>query len=267
MELGNAGDVIKNHYEKFILGLALLGLAAAVVILMKASAAEQEKIKEYMTEVARRAPQPVKPLDLTRLETTLKKAQSPPPLNLAGEHNLFNPVKWQRRADGAWVKNVKGTEGTVDELEVTRIAPLQFVINYDKFTGSGYTIVVTNEALPPQYTRKWFSNYYTLNDTNKALLILRQVLGAPDNPDGLVVEIKDTGERVEIGKDRPFVRTNTYEADLKWKVENKEFKKQRTNSVLSLGTDPYKIVAINPAEVVLSAPNDKKYTVRAPSAP
>src|SRR5215210_3518670 len=144
MELGKVGDIFKNHYEKVILGLALLGLAAAVVILMRASAAEQDKIKEYLTEVARRAAAPVKPVDLARLEGTLKQAQAPPPLTLDGEHKLFNPVKWQRRGDGAWVKNVKGTEGTVDELEITRIAPLQFIVSLDKFTGTGYTIIVTN---------------------------------------------------------------------------------------------------------------------------
>lgn len=266
MELGKVGDVFRNHYEKVILGLALIGLAVAVVILMKASAAEQEKIREYLRDVSRRAAAPVKPVDLSRLEATSKKAQSPPGLVLAGEHNLLNPVKWQRRGDGAWVKNVKGTEGTVDELEVIRIAPLQYIITLDKFTGTGYTIVVTNEAALPPYPKR-YSQFYTLNDTNKPLLILRQIVGAPDNPDALVVEIKESGERVEVGRERPFVRTNTFEADLKWKVENRSFNKQRTNSVLALGTDPYKIVAINPAEVVLSAPNDKKYTVRAPSAP
>ncbi|HKQ39773.1 MAG TPA: hypothetical protein VJ063_16970 [Verrucomicrobiae bacterium] len=266
MELGKAGDILKNHYEKLVLGLALLGLAAAVVILLQASSDEQDKIKDYVKQIAGRTPAPVKPLDLGRLESTLKKAQSPPALTLAGEHNLFNPVKWQRRGDGAWVKNVKGTEGTVDELEITRIAPLQYIISLDKFTGTGYTIVVTNEAAVPPYPKR-YSQFYTPGDTNKPVLILRQVMGAPDNPDGLVVEIKDTGERIEIGKDRPFVRTNTFEVDLKWKVENREFKKQRTNSVLNLGGDPYKIVAINPAEVVLSAPNDKKYTVPAPRAP
>ena len=263
MELGKAGDILKSHYEKLILGLALLGLAAAVVILLKAKAEEEQKINEYLVEVSRRAPAPVKPLELGRLEGTLKKAQSPPALAMLGEHNLFNPVKWQRRGDGVWVKNVKGTEGTVDELEIVRIAPLQYIITMDKFTGTGYTIIITNEAGYP----KRYNLFYTLNDTNKAQLILRQVIGAPDNPDGLVVEIKDTGERVQIGKDRPFVRTNTFEVDLKWKVENRSFNKQRTNSVVNLGTDPYKIVAINAAEVVLSAPNDKKYTVRAPSAP
>ena len=266
MELGKVGDIFKNHYEKLILALALLGLAAAVVILMQSSAAEQEKIQEYVKQVERRAPAPVKPLDMGRLEGTLKKAQQPPGLNLDGEHKLFNPVKWQRRGDGGWVKTVKGTEGTVDELEIARLAPLQFIITFDKFTGTGYTIVTTNEAALPPYQKRYYYNY-TLNDTNKPILILREIKGAADNPDGLVVELKESGERVEIGKERPFIRTNTFEVDLKWKVDNKDFKRQRTNSVVNLGGDPYKIVAINPAEVVLSAPNDKKYTVRAPSAP
>src|SRR5947207_10036059 len=105
MELGKIGSVVRNHYEKFILGFALLGLGAAVVILMQASQSEQEKIQEYLKNVAQRSGAKVKPVDLSRLEATIKKAENPPPLNIAGEHNLFNPVKWQRRADGQIYKN------------------------------------------------------------------------------------------------------------------------------------------------------------------
>lgn len=263
MELGKAGDILKSHYEKLILGLALLGLAVAVVVLLQAKAEEEQKINDYLQKVAGRAPAPVKAVDLGRLEGTIKKAQNPPGLNLDGEHKVFNPVKWQRRGDGAWVKTVKGTEGTVDELEITRIGPLLYIIALDKFTGAGYTFALTNEAGYPRTSKPFLA----LNETNKPFLVLREVKGSlPENPE-LVLEIKDTGERVVVTKDQPFVRTNTFDVDLKWKVENKEFKKQRTNSVLNLGGDLYKIVAINPAEVVLSAPNDKKYTVRAPSAP
>jgi hypothetical protein len=259
-------NIFGNHYEKVILGLALAGLAAAVFILMQSSQAEQMKIQEYLGQVERRSGAPVPPVDLGSLEATIKQAENPPPMKISDEHNLFNPVKWQRRQDGAWVKNVKGTEGTLDELEVLRIGPLQFIISLDKYTGTGYTIVVTNEAALPPYPKR-LSQYFTLNDTNKPLLVLREIKGNnPDNPE-LVLELKDTGERIEIGKDKPLVRTNTFEADLKWKVENRTFNKQRTNSVLNLGGDLYKIVAINPGEIVMSASNDKKYTVRAPSAP
>jgi hypothetical protein len=263
--LSKVGDIFRNHYEKVILALALLGLGAAVVILMQSSQAEQDKIQDYIGQVERRSGARVKPIDLTSLETKLKEAQTPPSLEIAGEHNLFNPVKWQRRADGAWIKNVKGTESTLDELEILRIAPLQFIISLDRFTGNGYTIAVTNEAALPPYP-KTMKPFYTLNDTNKPLMILREIKGSQESPE-LVLELKDTGERVEISKEKPFIRTNTYEADLKWKVENRSFNRQRTNSVVPLGSDLYKIVAINPGEIVMSASNDKKYTVRAPSAP
>lgn len=255
-------NLLQQHYEKLILGLALVGLAAAVVILSRASGAEQEKIRTYIEHVERRSGAPVKPVDLTNMTQTLQWATNPPALKLAEEHNLFNPVKWSRRADGGWVKQVKGTEGTVDELEILRIAPLQFMIYLDKYTGTGYTMTVTNEAV----SRRGISQYYTLNDTNKPVLILRGFKGAPENPAELLVELKENGEQVTLSKDRPFIRTNTYEADLRWKVENKPFNRQRVNSILRLGTEEYKIVAINPGEVVVSAPNDKKYTVRQPSA-
>src|SRR5688572_31055004 len=160
--LKNIGDVVQNHYEKFILGLALAGLAAALVILMKSSQAEQEKIRQYLKDVETRTVAGVPPIDLARLEETRKQAENPPTLKISEEHNLFNPVKWQRRADGAWFKQVKGSEGTVDELEILRIAPLQFVISLDKYTGTGYTIIVTNEAAMPPYPKR-VSQFFALN--------------------------------------------------------------------------------------------------------
>src|SRR5258705_8430084 len=96
MELGKIGGIFRNHYEKFILGLALLGLGAAVVILMQASQSEQAKIEEYLKNVERRSGAKVKPADLSRLEATAKKAQNPPPFDISEQHKMFNPVKWQR---------------------------------------------------------------------------------------------------------------------------------------------------------------------------
>lgn len=266
MELGKIGDVLRQHYEKLILGLALLGLAVAVAVLMKSSQSEQNKIQEYLAKVERRSGAPVPKMDLTRLEGTLKKAGSPPGLELAGPHNLFNPVKWQRAPDGRIIKRVTGTEGTVDEMEILRIAPLQFIVHFERFTGTGYQIMTTNEAAVFPYPKR-IAITYGLNETNKPVLILREIKGAPDSPSELMVELKDTGERVGISKERPLVRTNTFEADLKWKLEDRTFKNLRTNAVLRLGSDDYKIVAINPGEVVMSASNDKKYSVRRPSAP
>ena len=64
MDLKNIGNVFQHHYEKVILGLALVGLAAAVFILRQSSQAEQTKIQTYIEQVERRSGALVKPASL-----------------------------------------------------------------------------------------------------------------------------------------------------------------------------------------------------------
>ncbi len=258
MDLKNLIDPLRQHYEKIILTLALLGLGAAVLLLMKFSETEKEKINQYENRVRRAQGALVKPVDLTNLVNAVNLAQNPPGLEFDGTHKLFNPVKWQRAADGRFIKNTRGTEGTLDEVQIVRINPLMFSVAVDRWAGQGYTIFTTNEAAFPKSTRA----AYSVNETNKPVLILRQVRGAPENPSELIVELKDSGEVVLLVPGKPFVRTNAYEVDLKYSIENRDFKRQRVNQVLKIGGEDYKIVAINPNEVVMSAANDKKYTLR-----
>lgn len=258
MDVKNLTDSLRQHYEKIILTLALLGLAAAVLLLLKFSEAEKGKIDQYVNRVRRAQGALVKPVDLTNLVQAVQLAQSPPDLDFGGTHNLFNPVKWQKDSQGRFYKNTKGTEGTLDEVQIVRIAPLMFSVALDRWAGQGYTIFTTNEAAFPKTTRL----SYSINDTNRPVLILREVIGAPENPSEVRVELKDTGERVSLVPGQPFVRTNAYEVDLKYNIDNREYKRQRVNQVLKIGGEDYKIVAITANEVVMSAANDKKYTLR-----
>jgi hypothetical protein len=261
MDIKRIGDVFVHHYEKIILTLALVGLAVTVWLLMKFSEEEHENLQKYVTQVERRAGASVKPVDMSQLEGEIKQAQNPPNLELSGAHNLFNPVKWRKKPDGTFIKDISGFESTLGEVQVTAIRPLIYWIAFDKWNGlSGYSFIITNQALYPR--GRIPNTVYSLNDTNKPLLILREVKGVPENPSELVLEMKDSGERIAVAKDRPFVRTNTYEADLRYNIDNKSFNKEKTNSVVKVGGEDYKIVAINPNEVVMSAANDKKYTLR-----
>ena len=90
-------QILKNHYEKIILSLVLIGLAAAVWFLYQASATQEENISNWTREVEHRKVKGVPAVDLSPSQAILKTAQNPPPLVLAGGHNVFNPVKWQRR--------------------------------------------------------------------------------------------------------------------------------------------------------------------------
>ena len=263
--MSNILNILKNHYEKIILSLVLVGLAAAVWFLYQASATEEESISKWTSEVERRKVKGVPVVDLSSYQSILKTAQNPPPLQLSEGHNVFNPVKWQRKPDGTLLKVQTGKEVGPEALVIAKVTPLYTIISLERPTPPGYTISVTHEeAEKPQMRGKArkFVKLDTPASTND-FFTLKEVKGPPEDPTELVLELVDTKERVSIAKGKDFKRAAGFEVDLKYPVENKEFKNQRIGSAITLANEPYKIVAINENEVVLSARlNDKKYTIR-----
>ena len=257
--LKRIGDVCKQHYEKLVLIVALLVLGGAVWYLFNESQSEKEKIKEFFTGVQRKSVKMVRPADLTNYSAVMQLSKAPPTLDYGPPHYLFNPVKWKKGANDELIKEAKGTE-LLDRLEITSIRPLNFTLAFDRVAGSGYWINMTNEVATG-YGRR-LAQFTKAGETNTKVFVLREVKGNQESPDELVLELKETGERVSITKDKPFVRAEAYEADIRYALENKNFPKQRVGATLRLGDEEYQIVAINQNEIVLLAPNEKKYTVR-----
>jgi hypothetical protein len=125
---------------------------------------------------------------------------------------------------------------------------------------AGYRFQITNEVatLP---TQRRYTRQTTLNATNVQDFILREVKGAAEDPAELILELRETGERVSVTKEKPFRRVDAYEADLKFAPTGQSFNKQRVGRAIKLGSEDYNIVAINENEIVFSGTNDKKYTV------
>src|SRR5687767_14645886 len=96
-QLKNLGQVCRQNYEKLILILVLILLAGAVWLLFQASQSEKEKIRQIPIDFDRKAVKLVQPVSLDRFASVFKEATNPPALNFSGPHNLFNPVKWERR--------------------------------------------------------------------------------------------------------------------------------------------------------------------------
>jgi hypothetical protein len=253
------GEICKQHYEKLVLILALVLLGVAVVWLYMQTQHEKEKIKEFFTDVGRKTVKMVKSADLTNYTAVLEKAKNPPPLELGLPHNLLNPVKWKQTPQGDIIKEIKGTETGLDKLEIVDIRPLNFTIAFERTAGPGYWINVTNEMV---VNNRRIAQFATLNNTNLKVFVLRDVKGAPEDPSELVIELKESGERVTITKEKPFVRPEAYQADLRYPLENKTFSKQRVGAQLKFGGEDYKIVTINQNEIVFLGGNDKKYTKR-----
>jgi hypothetical protein len=259
-------ETLKSHYEKLLLSLMLIGLAAAVWFLYQASVTEEETLKQWIVGAERRVVKGVAPVDVSASQNILKKAQNPPPLTLAGGHNLLNPVKWQRRPDGTLLKIQTGKEVGPEAMSIARITPLYFMISLDRVASPGaYFLGITREnAEKPAFRRKQ-SKFVKLNDvvTTNDLFTLKEIKGPPEDPTELILELTDTKERVSIAKGKDFKRAVGFEVDLKYPVENRDFKNLRINSTFTLAGDQYIVVAISENEVVLSARlNDKKYTVR-----
>jgi len=244
----------------------LAGLAAAVWFLYQESAKEEESSASFVRGVGSRKVKGVKPVDISSYQNGLKLVQNPPALILSGGHNLFNPVKWQRRPDGTVIKIQTGKEVGPEAMTISKITPLNFIISLDRVANPGYYFGVTREAAEKPAFRKKQQKFVTLNGTNE-FFTLREVKGPPEDPTEVVIELQDTKERVTISKTSEFKRVVGYEADLKYPVENKNYTNLRVGSTITVAGDQYIIVAINENEVVLSArSNDKKYTIRQPGA-
>ena len=55
--------------------------------------------------------------------------------------------------------------------------------------------------------------------------------------------------------------------DMKYPPENRTFAGRRIDSTIFFGGNEYKVVAITQDEVVLSAPNQKKWTIKFSATP
>src|SRR4051812_9121359 len=128
-------DFLKKHYEKLILSVVLLGLAAVAAWLPIKVKQEKEKEEERKASLIGAAVKPYPPIDLTTNQQVLAKVKTPIKFDIAGKHNLFNPVPWQQRPNGEVIKIKTGNEVGLPALEVTGINPLQMVVTFDGVVG------------------------------------------------------------------------------------------------------------------------------------
>ena len=266
--LRKIADACRLHYEKFLLSLVLLGLAAAVLYLNKTKSDEERTIDIFLKDVQRKSGSPVKAVDLSANDAALKIITNPPPLNFSLPHHLFNPVKWQRRPppDYTLIKLVTGDEVGWAKMIISKITPLNFVINLERVAQPGsYYIGVTHEGAEKPYARKKRQFFAGLNAKNE-IFTLKEIKGPPEDPTELILELADA-RKISIAKDKPYTEVEGYEGDIKYTIDNKTFNNLRLNSTLRFQGEEYIVVAITQNEVVVSnRSNDKKYTVRQTTA-
>jgi hypothetical protein len=256
---------LKKNYEKVLLGLVLLGLVVAVVFLLFLVANEKQRLEDLRNSILTRPVKPLEPPVLTGADVLLQRAAASLALDLSSTNRVFNPVRWVKMASGQLLKE---ESGAAKRLEVTNPRPLYFTVSLDSITavdsGARYAIGVDQQAgAKPKGKRQ----FYTSVGEKKEPFILREARGPADNPTALILELSDTGEQISISKDKPFRRVDGYMVDIKYPPENRSFPNRRVDSTIIFGGNEYKVLGITQDEVVLSAPNQKHWTIKFSPAP
>ena len=102
---------------------------------------------------------PLTNLDLTLPDTVLKRVAAPAMIDFSAPNKLFNPMPWQKAADGHLIK-VDATNIGPNAVTITKMAPLYLKLTLDSVTlldtGPRYVIGIEKEAAlnPRDRTRR-----------------------------------------------------------------------------------------------------------------
>jgi hypothetical protein len=266
-------DFLKKHYEKVLLGVVLLGLAVAAAFLPFKIASEKQKLEELRNQYMPKKVKPLTNLDLTLPDSVLKRTAVPAMVDFSLPNRLFNPMPWQKAADGHLIK-VEAANIGPNAVAITKMVPLYLRLKLNDVTttdaGARCKVGVENDAAVNLKDRKK-EKYCKVGDKNETF-VLRDIKTSPDDPTNatVVLELNDTGQRVTVTKDQLFQRVEGYMVDLKYAPESQTWPRRRVGASLSFNREDYNIVVITENEVVLSAKsNQKKWTInyKATAAP
>ena len=253
---------LKNHYEKILLSVVLLGLAGAALWLPFAI----DQAKKDLAVLTNTLPpkKALKPVNLATNEATLERIKNPATLQLGAPHLVFNPVIWKQALADQKLTKIESSN-PADALKLNRTIPLQLIIALDqvKVTGTNiaYVFSVTNQAARKLPGTK--ESFYTKPRDKNKYFVLKEVQGAPENPDTFVLELVETKQTVSVGRSKPFELLQGFAADLEFPGDNKKFSDVRVGHVLTFGGERYKVIAITADEVRVQADsNDKQTTIK-----
>ena len=260
-------EFLKNNYEKVILSVVLLGLAVAAALLPIWVAGEKRALEEIDNQITQTERKELKSINLFTNEMVLQRVVKATALRLSGEHNVFNPVPWQRMRDGHLVPIRTGREIGPSALAITKIDPLYLRIEYDGPAPSADTVQyrfrVTRET--EKSAGKRLVTYSAALGVKNQVFILKEAK-PKDSPVEFTLELADTKEQITVTKDKPYVSVAGFTVSLKYGPDNLTFTGKRVGDSLVFAGDTNKIVAITETNVTVAAASNTKRTTVAYTA-
>ncbi len=262
-------EQLKQHYEKAILGLAMLALVYVAYGVLtdnsEEAIAEQVQAREQPDDKDKK---PMPQMVMINYQATLARLEKAETLNLSNPHNLFNPVQWRVTRQGTTLKVELGNEIGAGAIVLSETLPLYLKIEYRGTTGTApntrYRFAVTREAAETKKKRLRMTTTAQLNDKDtRDIFTLIKIVGAPADPTAFELQLANNAGNITVEKGKLFQRIDGYTATLKYPPDNKTYANKRVRDKLFFADDGHNIVAIGKREVVLStASTSKRTTIR-----
>ena len=257
-------DFIKKNYEKVVLGLVLAGLVGALVFMLIYINKDRETMEQTRSNIINKVPKKLDDLDLTTQSNILVRLQSASVLDFETGNKVFNPMDWQKGADGTPIRAAKvGPQICV----VTNITPLYLVISLDGVTtnelGAGrYAFGVEKQSAATAAKRRKQQRFVSMGEKPNDFFSLVEVKGAPENPESLVIKLADSGETVSVSsvKENPYRRVDAYAVDFRYDLERKVFLHRRVGDKVTFGGTDYIVSEISQNELILADQTNEKKT-------
>lgn len=248
---------LKDHYEKVILGVVLIGLAAMAGLLSLKIINERAALPNAATLPAPRST-PIDPIEAGQYEEAVGVLNQVPEPTLSGSHNVFNPVTWMKNPDDEMIKIDSPDKWGVNLLQITDLKPLSLRIAFDRARDAGYFFYVENEAAENPTERRRRSVFVSPGSPRTDEFTLEKVNGPEAEPVSFELLLNDSLERIAVSPGRPYEEVRGYLADLEVPGERKKFPATRERDLLRFGNDTNIVVDISSNQIVLQALSNEK---------
>jgi hypothetical protein len=114
-------DFLKKNYEKILLGLVLAGLVGALVFMPFYIGSDNQKMTDQTDTIIKKPVTELPSLDISAETAVAGRLKAAGSLDLESTNRLYNPLEWQKGADGNLVK--VATHVGPQMVVVTNITP------------------------------------------------------------------------------------------------------------------------------------------------
>lgn len=249
-------EFLKKNYEKVLLAVVLLGLTVAACLLPVIISHKRSVLEGYIAKEPH--PKELPPVDMAAEDAALQRVQAQYALDFTNKHNLFNPVIWKKRPDGALVKTQTGNEEGAGALELTNTRPLYLEVKFGSMSGTGFTFTIDHQGAPKPENRH--RSAYVSKGSKSDMITLKDVKGPAEKPTEYVLEWNESGDTITVTPEKPYRQVEAYSADLRYPPENRNWMDKRVGTPISFANGSYKIVAITQSNVVVLDESNKKKT-------